>query len=510
MENKINTGFTIELNSILRDLKRNVIVIVMSVLIAFMGLYIAQQSVYTPEYTSSATLVVNSKVGNSVSYANLSVSSDMASVFSKVFVQPSMKSKAAKNLGLASFDGEISAKAVEKTNILQLSVTSRSPKLSYDLLCSVLEVYPQISEIVFDNAYIDVLKMPSLAHGPSNSMSKTNKLLVIVLSVALSAGAIVGLSILRDTVKTEEDFYKKIDSNLIGSVIHESKNMALREWFKRKKKALCINESSFLSLKFSESFFKIASKLEYAKRRNGDKVFAITSIAENEGKSTVAANIAIALASKGNKVILFDLDAKKPALYKIFEKDYNEKSELGNMLAGKINISDYRFRRYRKTNLYLALNTAPHSGYQKWIDNGSVKKVLESLKEKADFIIIDTAPISADSSVTDIIKIVDKTLVVVRTDIVHCETINDTLLTVNEVGGNLFGCVLNDVYPEFSLLGQNGFDESGYYGVKGYGKHGKYSSYGKYSAYDKYGKYESLAFETSELGDDKDSWLDFN
>jgi Mrp family chromosome partitioning ATPase len=50
-------------------------------------------------------------------------------------------------------------------------------------------------------------------------------------------------------------------------------------------------------------------------------VIAITSVAENEGKSTCAANIAVSLADRGNKVILLDLDFKKPALYKIFSED---------------------------------------------------------------------------------------------------------------------------------------------------------------------------------------------
>ena len=53
---------------------------------------------------------------------------------------------------------------------------------------------------------------------------------------------------------------------------------------------------------------------------------------------------------------------------------------------------------------------------------------------------------------------------------------------IGDVGGRLAGCVLNDVYREFSLFGQMGFDESGYYGRK-YGAYKNYADYGKYSAF---------------------------
>ena len=94
--------------------------------------------------------------------------------------------------------------------------------------------------------------------------------------------------------------------------------MSLKDRLKKKKKGLLIGSSSYISLNFTESFNKIAAKIEYNKRENGDMVYAISSVTENEGKSTCAANIAIALANRGNKVILIDFDCKKPALYKIF------------------------------------------------------------------------------------------------------------------------------------------------------------------------------------------------
>ena len=76
--------------------------------------------------------------------------------------------------------------------------------------------------------------------------------------------------------------------------------------------------------------------------------------------------------------------------------------------------------------------------------------------------------------------IADKTILVVRTDRVAEEDINDTVLTIGSSGGSLLGCILNDVYKPFTLFGQIGSDEYGIYvnGMKdGYG-----SSYARFNS----------------------------
>ena len=96
--------------------------------------------------------------------------------------------------------------------------------------------------------------------------------------------------------------------------------------FEKMDKALIIHNNAFITLGFVENYHKIAAKIEHNNRRNGSKVFAITSIVGQEGKSTTAANIAISLADRGHKVILIDADCKKPALFAMFEKKYSEKT----------------------------------------------------------------------------------------------------------------------------------------------------------------------------------------
>ncbi len=472
-----NKKITIELFSIIKDLIKNLWVIVLAVLVGYMGIYIVSHSVYKPEYTASATLVVNNRSVQAESISQFQSASEMASVFSNVFTEPIIKQKAAAYAEKSGFNGKLSASVLPDTNFLEIKVTSDSPQTSYELLSAVLEVYPEVSGKVFKNAVITVLSFPEMPHGTSNNVVSENKSIIISACIAISFLLILVASVIRDTVKNEQAFKDKIDSKLLCVIPHEDKKMTLKDIINRKKKGLLIYGNTLVTLGFSEAYQKVAAKLEYMKHHSGDNVFAVTSVAENEGKSTAASNIAIALAKKNKKVILLDLDGKKPALYKIFEEKYIEQSELGELFEGKISYGDFRLRKYKKIPLYLALNTKVHENYYQWIKSGEVERILGVFKNKVDYVIIDTAPLSADATVTDIAKFVDKTILIVRNDVVKVSAINDAIITIEEVGGKMAGCIFNDAYPESLFGGVRNAYSGGYYYNKKYGnKYGYYDT----------------------------------
>lgn len=447
---------SIDYYSILKDLLRNFWVVLLSLLIGAMGIYIAECSVYKPEYTATATVVVNVKGASSNTSSSYTVSSEMAQVFSKVFSEPAMKIAAAEHLGLEKFDGHVTAAVLTDTNFINISVVSDSPRKSYELLNAILQVYPNISEEVFKNAVITILKHPSMPSSPSSVGLQQSKLQTLLIIAFISIGAIVAFSVFRDTVKNEREFNNKVTGKLLGCIPHEIKATSIKDLFSKKKKGLLIDGNAFISTRFIESFNRIVAKIEHLKLREGSKVFAVTSFAENEGKSTVSSNLALSLARKGNRVLLMDMDGKKPAIYKLFSCSYIENAELGSLFNGEILSSNYKLRRYKKTNLYLALNTHSYADSHKWIENGMAKKTIKALKGMVDYIIIDTAPISVDSSVSEIIKIADKSIIVVKTDTIETATINDAILTVTDVSDNLAGCILNQTPPDIPIAAFTG------------------------------------------------------
>ena len=482
-----NKRISFELHSVIKDLIKNCWIVVLVVLCCRMGVYVAERYVYEPEYTASATMVVSAKGASSSTYSNFAVSADLAEIFANVFTDPIVKTRAGEHLG-RNFNGSVKSSVKTGTNFITLSVTSKSPQNSYELLKAVIEVYPSISDYIFTNATVMQLKAPSVPVAPSNAIASEDKNLLYSGAAIVSAFIIVVLSVLRDTVKDEEDFREKIDSRLFSTVMHERKRRTLKDIVRKKKQSLRIYSNAFVSFPFVENFHKISAKIEYLNRRNGDKVFVITSIAENEGKSTVATNIALSLASKGKKVLLLDFDFKKPALYKIFDAEYMRQYEIGEYLTNPID-EKIKFRKYKDTSLFLALNTKRHSDSVSWVESGKLEKFVKAVSDMVDYVIIDTAPVSADSSTAAIAKFADMLLMIVRTDTVKVDIINNILLTLKDSGVDIAGCILNDVYQEIAPFNLFGTDETGSYYHHKYSKYGKYGKYGKYDRYGSYGRY---------------------
>lgn len=475
---------TIELYSLLRDIVRNIWTVILCALIGAMGFYVVTHVTNEPEYTSKATLSVLNGNSATASYSTYTVSTEQANVLVNIFTEPMIKEYASNYLGLDSFDGEVTAKVLEQTNFIELSVTSDHPEKSYQLLNAVIKTHPRVSNKIFRNAGLTVIKMPTVPTGPSNNISNSNRDIVVTAFATLALTAVIVLSLMRNTVKKERDFDERIDSKLIGTIAHEDKKMTLKDLVNKKKKGLLIHSNAYISLRFTENFHKVAAKLEHIKTHSGSKVFAIASVAENEGKSTCAANIAVSLAERGNKVLLIDLDFKKPALHKIFTDEASQSSSLSDLLNEKTTVEDFVFGQFKRTSLFLAVNSKADSTYRKFFNDGKVKKLIETLKSDYDFIIIDTAPISLDSSVTDIIGMVDKTILVVRTDTVNVNVLNDSITTISKISANLAGCILNDVHMKVLPFSITGNDESNDYGRYGYGKY----AYGRYSPYGHYGR----------------------
>lgn len=465
----------IEWHSLARDVVRNFWAVILAGIIAFLGIYVAEQSIYVPEYKSEATLVVRAKAASSLAYNNLSASSEMANIYTKVFTQASMKKLAAENAGYDKFDGEISATVHESTNLLNLKVVSSDPRKAYTLLKSVLEVYPNISDAVFSNSVIDVIVQPEMPVSPTNSISGTKRIEISLLVAVAQLALILVLSFLRGTVKNVKLFEKKIDSNLLGIISHERRPLTLWQKLRGKKRGLLI-DTVFASFRFTEDYNHIATKLEYMRKNTGSKVFVVTSIAENEGKTTTSANIAISLMQHGYKVALLDLDFHKPSIYKIFKYRKPLKTEFRQVLKSEISPKDYEFLRYKKTQLYLALSKNSSSDVSEWIGSDTVKQCINSIKDKVDFVIIDTPPISVSADAMSIIKMSDRALLVVRTDVVDAADINDTILTIRNVGGRFAGCILNDVYKPFTFFGSMGADDRGY-SIYRKNSYKKYKSY---------------------------------
>ncbi|MCI5648524.1 MAG: polysaccharide biosynthesis tyrosine autokinase [Fusicatenibacter sp.] len=455
----------LDLRSILRDLGRSWWMILLLSLAAAMLTYSAISVVHKPEYTVSTTFAVTTK-GTSVSdFSNISTANSIAQKFSAILGNNILKKKVAAELNMSSFDARMNVSIVPESNLMVLSVTADSPQKAFQVLKSVLRNYPEVSDYVLPDLVLETLQQPEISGTPSNQLNVTKYMsYAFLLTMMCIIALITALSCYRDTVKNEREFTQKVDGDLLGTIWHEKK--------KKKSTAMVITNPT-LSFRYVESNRMMASRVKGRMDKKNAKVVMVTSVVENEGKSTVAANLALALAQEQHRVLLIDCDFRKPALYKIFEYKGKMKKDLADVIMGKETFEGL-LKVMQNPKFCIAFTYHSLNSSTEIISNGSLNRILEICRKSMDYIILDTPPMGLVADAEEIVKLSDAAILTVRQDMVLTRDINDAIDALNQEEEKVLGCVFSNAYPQ---LGER-------VGKTSYG-YGNYNNYGNYSKADR-------------------------
>ena len=233
--------------------------------------------------------------------------------------------------------------------------------------------------------------------------------------------------------------------------------------------------NKYLSLKkpedlpIIEQFRQLDAQLGLYSRTFRKKKILVTSSLSGEGKSYVSKNLALSLAQTGKRVILLDMDFRKPNT----TKDFNLKEHKGivDYLKGEAYIDELIVASETVPNLYILPAGTKGEDHTQLLLNGKLESLFEKLSESYDYVIMDSAPIGLVSDANLLAEFSEITLLVVRHDFTPKKIIQK--LDQNQVDKNLkhAGIVFNG-------LKKRGFvnEDSGY----GYGYNQNYG-YGAYA-----------------------------
>jgi capsular exopolysaccharide synthesis family protein len=218
----------------------------------------------------------------------------------------------------------------------------------------------------------------------------------------------------------------------LGVLIHE----------KSKQPGLLINRT-LVSFRFVEGVLHVAHKLRHRMAKEGKKTLLITSVAENEGKTTLSANLALAMAKHGSKVALVDLDLRRPAIHKFFSETKPYLNLVQVMSEGVIP--------YQEDNLYIFSLPQGMGDVGKFLHDAALGKFLRDLSESMDFVILDSAPYSAVADSGMLLKYADGCILCVRQDWVPGDVLQAVARELDEGAAEYMGYVLNDYLDDGSL-----------------------------------------------------------
>ncbi|MGX6446054.1 CpsD/CapB family tyrosine-protein kinase [Neobacillus sp. K501] len=209
-----------------------------------------------------------------------------------------------------------------------------------------------------------------------------------------------------------------------------------------RKRAVHLIAQSNPKLPISEQFRQIRTNILFSSADKEIKTIVVTSPEPSDGKSTIAANLAIVLAQQGKSVLLVDSDLRKPSVHYTFNK--NNIDGLTSVLAKKSNL-DTAISLTHVPNLKILTSGPVPPNPSELLNSKALEKVLDQLKDSFKYVIFDTPPILAVTDSQIIAKKCDGVVLVVSSG----KTFRDQAMKAKELmektKTQMLGVVVNGV-----------------------------------------------------------------
>lgn len=195
------------------------------------------------------------------------------------------------------------------------------------------------------------------------------------------------------------------------------------------------------------------------------KRMVVTSSGPQEGKSTTAINLGIAMAQSGQKVLIVDTDMRRPRLHKAF----GVANELGvsSLVVGEGKLDD-AIKTTEVPGLYLLPCGPIPPNPAELLHTQAFADLLASLGNRFDRVVLDSPPVGAVADAVVLATQADGVVLVLKAGVTHRDVAQRTVRALHDVKAKLFGAVLNDVNLERSRYGDYYYGYS--YRYYGYGE----------------------------------------
>ncbi|MFZ3071581.1 MAG: polysaccharide biosynthesis tyrosine autokinase [Anaerolineaceae bacterium] len=274
-----------------------------------------------------------------------------------------------------------------------------------------------------------------------------------VIGLLVTAGVIFLIDMLDDTIKTPDDITRKFHLPVLGIIFDSG-----------------LGEDQLVTIEqprspTSEAYRTLRTNINFSSVDRPLHTLLITSSGPNEGKTTIASNLAVAIAQSGKHVILADTDLRLPKTHAYF--GLSNRRGLTTLFTESLKTLDTVTQETSVRNLVLVTTGALPPNPAELLGSNRMQMIIDTMREKSDLVILDTPPVLVVADAAVLAPTVDGVLIVVTPGITHERALERAITQLSQVNARVLGVVLNKVKMHG---GRYGYD---YY----YKDNAKYQSY---------------------------------
>ena len=427
-------------------------------IIVIVAMFIIAGCIYTynyttPMYSSNARIMlgkISTKDGEyldrnvTISETDLTLNSSLILTYSELvssqIVMEGAKEKLENyDISVEELIKSVTTERINTSDILQVYAKSTDPKLAKSIVEAVVDSFSECVKEMNRIDHIYTIDYPTAAESPYN-IHHEKDIITFALVGSLTACVYVILCIFIDnTVK---------NSNEIESLLKVRTLINIPIDKKKQGELITVNDSKSI---ISESFKTLRTNVQFSSvDTKGSQVLLVTSCMPSEGKSYVSANLAIAFAQTGKRVVIVDSDMRRGRQCRVF--NVPNRNGLSNYISNidsngyEINwsLGEY-IKKTHISNLDIITAGSVPPNPAELLASARLAELIDDLKKYYDVIIFDGAPILPITDSLLLGRIIEKVMLVA----VYNKTKKDNLVkakeSIEDVGGKVIGIVLNKV-----------------------------------------------------------------
>lgn len=394
----------------------------------------------TPLYEASTRLFVSTTSGSSVTeiYQGNRFSQERVVSYTELLMGETLAQRTIDKLELdmsaKQLTENVRAKSKADTVLIDVTVTDESPVRARDIADALSDEFViMVRELETSpdgtrpDARVVVEQHASIPQHPVVPKPVRNFAIALAIGLALGVGVAVSRDLMDNTVKDRETLEEITGAGLVGSIPLDKE--------RRKEPAVSFeNDNSAIA----EAFRKLRTNLQFLAVDSPPRVMVVTSSLPNEGKSTTAINVALALAEADNEVALVEGDLRRPRLHSYL--DLVASVGFSTVLTGQVSLDEaLQKTRYPRLTALTSGTLPPNPS--ELLGSLAAKTVVNELRQRFDYVIIDSSPLLAVTDAAVLAAASDGVLVMTRFGQTKRDQLAHAVGYLTDVGAPILGAV---------------------------------------------------------------------